>query len=88
MDDASPRIFDLSLDLICVIDVDGTCVDALGGTITEPAWRSKPTWYLVATDDHMIPPPLQRTMAEPAGASPKRLPAIRSTFRSRARPPS
>ena len=38
-------------------------VDALGGTITEPAWRSKPTWYLVATDDHMIPPPLQRTMA-------------------------
>ena len=69
MDDASQRIFDLSLDLICVIDVDGTCVDALGGTITEPAWRSKPTWYLVATDDHMIPPPLQRTMAEPAGAT-------------------
>lgn len=44
-------------------------VDALGGTITEPAWRSKPTWYLVATDDHMIPPPLQRTMAERAEAT-------------------
>ena len=31
-------------------------VEALGGTITEPAWRSKPSWYLVATDDQMIPP--------------------------------
>ena len=32
-------------------------VDALGGAITEPAWRTKPSWYLVATDDRMIPPP-------------------------------
>src|SRR3954463_13107653 len=30
-----------------------------GGTITEPAWRTKPSWYLVTTDDRMIPPPLQ-----------------------------
>jgi pimeloyl-ACP methyl ester carboxylesterase len=44
-------------------------VDALGGTISEPAWRSKPSWYLVATDDHMIPPPAQRAMAERAGAT-------------------
>ena len=35
-------------------------VDALGGTITEPAWRTKPSWYLVATEDRMIPPPAQR----------------------------
>ena len=44
-------------------------VEALGGTITEPAWRSKPSWYLVTTEDRMIPPPLQRTMAERAGAA-------------------
>jgi pimeloyl-ACP methyl ester carboxylesterase len=43
-------------------------VDALGGTISEPAWRSKPSWYLVATDDRMIPPPAQRSMAERTGA--------------------
>ena len=36
-------------------------VDALGGAVTEPAWRSKPSWYLVATDDRMIPPPAQRS---------------------------
>ena len=44
-------------------------VDALGGTVTEPAWRRKPSWYLVATDDRMIPPPAQRAMAERAGAT-------------------
>ncbi len=44
-------------------------VDALGGTITEPAWRAKPSWYLVATDDRMIPPAAQRAMSSRAGAS-------------------
>lgn len=44
-------------------------VDALGGTVTEPAWRAKPSWYLVATEDRMIPPPAQRGMAERAGAT-------------------
>jgi pimeloyl-ACP methyl ester carboxylesterase len=44
-------------------------VEALGGPVGEPAWRVKPSWYLVATDDHMIPPPVQRTMAERAGAT-------------------
>jgi pimeloyl-ACP methyl ester carboxylesterase len=44
-------------------------VEALNGTVSEPAWRSKPSWYLVASDDHMIPPPAQRTMAERAGAA-------------------
>ena len=32
-------------------------VAALDGAVTEPAWKSKPSWYLVATDDKMIPPP-------------------------------
>jgi pimeloyl-ACP methyl ester carboxylesterase len=44
-------------------------VGALGGTVTEPAWRTKPSWYLVATDDRMIPPPAQRAMSERAGAT-------------------
>jgi pimeloyl-ACP methyl ester carboxylesterase len=43
-------------------------VEALNGTVSEPAWRSKPSWYLVATDDHMIPPPAQRAMAKRAGS--------------------
>ena len=44
-------------------------LDALNGTVTDPAWRSKPSWYLVATDDRMIPPPAQRAMAERAGST-------------------
>jgi pimeloyl-ACP methyl ester carboxylesterase len=43
-------------------------VDALGGTISEPAWRKKPSWYMVTTQDKMIPPPAQRAMSERAGS--------------------
>jgi pimeloyl-ACP methyl ester carboxylesterase len=41
---------------------------ALGGAVTQPAWRSKPSWYLVSTEDRMIPPDAQRAMAKRAGA--------------------
>lgn len=41
---------------------------ALQGTVTAPAWRVKPSWYLVATDDKMIPPAAQRFMAGRASA--------------------
>jgi pimeloyl-ACP methyl ester carboxylesterase len=41
-------------------------VEALGGTVSKPAWRGKPSWYLIATDDKMIPPPAQRSMAKRA----------------------
>jgi pimeloyl-ACP methyl ester carboxylesterase len=44
-------------------------VEALAGTVTEPAWKTKPTWYLVATQDHMIPPAAQQQMAKRAGAT-------------------
>ncbi|WP_405989186.1 alpha/beta fold hydrolase [Streptomyces sp. NBC_00986] len=44
-------------------------VEALGGAVTDPAWRTRPSWYLVATDDRMIPPPAQRIMSERAGAT-------------------
>jgi pimeloyl-ACP methyl ester carboxylesterase len=43
-------------------------VAALAGAVTEPAWKSKPSWYLVATEDKMIPPPAQRQMAARAGS--------------------
>jgi pimeloyl-ACP methyl ester carboxylesterase len=44
-------------------------VDALQGAITQAAWRGKPSWYLVATDDKMIPPEAQRAMSKRAGAT-------------------
>jgi pimeloyl-ACP methyl ester carboxylesterase len=44
-------------------------LDALNGVISTPAWRSKPSWYLIATEDHMIPPPAQASMAERAHAT-------------------
>jgi pimeloyl-ACP methyl ester carboxylesterase len=43
-------------------------VEALSGTISEPAWKTKPTYYLIATADKMIPPPAQRAMASRAKA--------------------
>jgi pimeloyl-ACP methyl ester carboxylesterase len=43
-------------------------LEALQGAVTEPAWRSKPSFYLVVTDDKMIPPAAQRMMAGRAGS--------------------
>jgi pimeloyl-ACP methyl ester carboxylesterase len=44
-------------------------VRALEGRVSHPAWRAKPSWYLVATDDRMIPPEAQRAMSKRAGAT-------------------
>jgi len=44
-------------------------VEALSGTISQAAWRTKPSWYLVATEDKMIPPPAQRFMSKRAGST-------------------
>jgi pimeloyl-ACP methyl ester carboxylesterase len=44
-------------------------LDAVNGTVTEPAWRRKPSWYLAATEDRVIPPPAQRTTAQRGGSS-------------------
>ena len=44
-------------------------LEALNGTITEAAWKTKPSWYLIATDDKMIPPPAQRSMSQRAGST-------------------
>src|SRR5258706_9070069 len=44
-------------------------LEALAGTISEPAWKTKPSWYLLVTEDKMIPPPAQRFMSQRAGAT-------------------
>ena len=43
-------------------------VNAVGGTISEAAWKTKPTWYLLTTEDRMLPPDAQRLMSKRAGA--------------------
>jgi pimeloyl-ACP methyl ester carboxylesterase len=58
-------------------------VDALGGAVTQPAWQSKPSWYLVATDDKMIPPPAQRLMSKRAGATTTETPGSHAVYVSR-----
>jgi pimeloyl-ACP methyl ester carboxylesterase len=55
-------------------------VDALAGTVSEPAWRRKPSWYLLTTQDRMIPPPAQRAMSERAGATVVEVAASHSVY--------
>lgn len=55
-------------------------LDALAGAVTEPAWRTRPSWYLVATEDRMIPPPAQRGMASRAGATVAEVAASHSVY--------
>ena len=44
-------------------------LEALNGAVTKPAWKTKPSWYLVSTEDKMIPPDAQRAMAKRAGST-------------------
>lgn len=43
-------------------------VQAFTGAVSQPAWKSKPSWYLVSTEDKMIPPDAQRAMSKRAGS--------------------
>jgi pimeloyl-ACP methyl ester carboxylesterase len=49
-------------------------------TVKEPAWKSKPSWYLVTTEDRMIPPPAQRFMSKRAGATVAEVAASHAPF--------
>jgi pimeloyl-ACP methyl ester carboxylesterase len=60
-------------------------VEALNGAVGEPAWRRKPSWYLVASDDRMIPPPAQRAMSERAGSTVIEAPGSHSIYVSHPR---
>lgn len=55
-------------------------VEALAGAVTEPAWKAKPSFYLVASDDRMIPPPAQRLMAKRAGADVTEVPGSHAVY--------
>ena len=55
-------------------------VAALEGKVTAPAWKIKPSWYLVATDDKMIPPPAQRRMASRAKAITVEVPGSHAVY--------
>jgi pimeloyl-ACP methyl ester carboxylesterase len=61
----------------------GFGVDALNGAVSEPAWRTKPSWYLIPTDDHMIPPAAQRAMSERAKATVTETPGSHAVYVSR-----
>ena len=58
-------------------------VNALSGEVSTPAWKTKPSWYLVATDDKMIPPTAQRAMAARAGARVTEVPGSHAVYVSR-----
>jgi pimeloyl-ACP methyl ester carboxylesterase len=58
----------------------GFGVDALNGAVSEPAWRAKPSWYLLTTNDRMIPPSAQRAMAERAKATVTEAPANHAVY--------
>jgi pimeloyl-ACP methyl ester carboxylesterase len=58
-------------------------VDALAGTVTDPAWKTKPSYYLVATEDKMIPPPAQRAMAGRAQAQVTEVPGSHAIYVSK-----
>ena len=55
-------------------------VEALNGTISDPAWRSRPSWYLLVTDDRMIPVSAQRTMAGRTGATTNEVPGSHAIY--------
>jgi pimeloyl-ACP methyl ester carboxylesterase len=61
-------------------------VDALAGAITEAAWRTKPSWYLVTTEDRMIPPDAQRFMSQRANAKVVETAASHSVYVSQPEP--
>ena len=56
--------------------------DAMAEPVTEPAWRGKPSWYLIATEDRMIPLSAQRAMAQRAGATKTEVSASHAVYMS------
>jgi pimeloyl-ACP methyl ester carboxylesterase len=60
-------------------------VDALAGVVTEPAWKSKPSWYLEVRDDRMIPYPAQQVMATRTGATVVEVPGSHAIYVSNPR---
>ena len=60
--------------------------EALNGVVTQPAWKTKPSWYLVASEDRMIPPDAQRSMARRAGSTVVEVKASHAVYVSQPQP--
>ena len=60
-------------------------VAALAGEVSAASWKVKPSWYLVARDDKMIPPPAQRAMSQRAGSTVVEVPGSHSVYVSQPR---
>ena len=50
--------------------------------ITQPGWKTKKSWALIATDDRAINPDLMRFMAKRAGSKPVEVKASHAVFMS------
>lgn len=55
-------------------------IDALRGQVTNPAWKTKPSWYLLVADDRMIPLAAQRFMSERAGSTTMQVPGSHAIY--------
>jgi pimeloyl-ACP methyl ester carboxylesterase len=61
-------------------------VDAATATVTDPAWRTKPSWYMVATEDREIPPAAQRAMSQRTGSTVVEMAASHAVYISQPAP--
>jgi pimeloyl-ACP methyl ester carboxylesterase len=57
-------------------------VAAVNGVVTDAAWKTKPSWYLLTTEDHMIPPDTERFMSKRAGSNVVEIKASHAVFLS------
>jgi pimeloyl-ACP methyl ester carboxylesterase len=55
-------------------------VGALDGKVTQASWKAKPSYYLIAKDDRMIPPPAQQFMSKRIGAKVVEVPGSHSVY--------
>jgi pimeloyl-ACP methyl ester carboxylesterase len=51
-----------------------------GVPVTAPAWKSKRSWFLLSTDDHLINPDLQHFMAKRMGATVRTVPSSHASL--------
>lgn len=56
---------------------------AVGGEVTTASWKTKPSWYLVAGEDRMIPPAAQRAMSQRAKATVSEVRSSHAVYESR-----
>jgi pimeloyl-ACP methyl ester carboxylesterase len=54
--------------------------NCFGAPVSVPAWKSKPSWYLISEDDRLINPELQRFMAKRMGATAASVPSSHASL--------